>query len=500
MTKRFVSWAAVSSLPQAKKISLDDQLATNRQHIAKHDGQLVAELVVPGESRNIVLFEEAVRRMDAYGRLHQMINERAFDVLIYLDRSRLGRKASLSMAVVELCHEAGIVTYEIESPPASLDFATSHDDMLIGAIKSVGAQQEIIKLQERHRKGMLARIAKGEFPGGVPWGWQVRYEVVDGAPVKRVEVDPIALAILRMIVDEYLNRGTGNEAIAEKLQTMGYAPPGGAVTWWKSTVQWIIKRAWRFAGYVEVNRTTKTGRSYAKAKSRWPALITDHEAEALLAEQQRRRSARRSVGSAHRFSQCVWCITCNRRMRGERKRDYYTTTNQTINTYYRDTFFCKPRHHGGSVLTKRIIAAVTAAIEFAKDEGNRQRVLAEAPGHSTGLRQQMAGLEFRLAELNTALLRVDDAYADGTLTADRYQRQVERISGQINAVQSAIEDVEAQLRDEAHTAGRMDRIVEFVADGQYWLESPDIAAANAWFRKHIQIWIEHNLVARVEYI
>ena len=92
---RWVSWAAVSSLPQAKKVSIDDQLAENRQHAERHDGQVVAELVVPGESRSIVLFEDACRRIDAYAELKRLIDGRAFDVLVYLDRSRLGRKASL---------------------------------------------------------------------------------------------------------------------------------------------------------------------------------------------------------------------------------------------------------------------------------------------------------------------------------------------------------------------------------------------------------------------
>jgi len=38
MSKRFVSWTAVSSLPQAKKISLEDQRNTNHRHIERHDG------------------------------------------------------------------------------------------------------------------------------------------------------------------------------------------------------------------------------------------------------------------------------------------------------------------------------------------------------------------------------------------------------------------------------------------------------------------------------
>ena len=106
--RRVAIWAAVSSLPQAKKVSLEDQLRVGRDHAAQHNAQVVAELVVPGESRDIVLFEEACRRIAAYEQLQGLINAKAIDVLVYLDRSRLGRTAALSMAVVELCKSAGI--------------------------------------------------------------------------------------------------------------------------------------------------------------------------------------------------------------------------------------------------------------------------------------------------------------------------------------------------------------------------------------------------------
>src|SRR5690606_34972617 len=107
-------WAAVSSLPQAQKISLDDQLAVNRQHIEKHDGILIAELVVPGESRDIVLFEEAAAKMDAYAQLKALLDAKAFDVLICLNRSRLGRTLALAETVAELCRRAGVFVYETE--------------------------------------------------------------------------------------------------------------------------------------------------------------------------------------------------------------------------------------------------------------------------------------------------------------------------------------------------------------------------------------------------
>ena len=135
---RAVSWAAVSSLPQAKKISNEEQLRVNAVHAAMINADIHAELVVPGESRLIILVEDACKRIPAYRRLVDMIEARSFDVLIYLDRSRLGRKASLSMAIVELCHDAGIATYETEST-SGLMMGDTYDQMLVGAIKSVAA-------------------------------------------------------------------------------------------------------------------------------------------------------------------------------------------------------------------------------------------------------------------------------------------------------------------------------------------------------------------------
>src|SRR5687767_3771949 len=53
MQPRFVSWAAVSSLPQAKKISVDDQLETNKEHVDQWGGLLVEEIAIRGKTRSI---------------------------------------------------------------------------------------------------------------------------------------------------------------------------------------------------------------------------------------------------------------------------------------------------------------------------------------------------------------------------------------------------------------------------------------------------------------
>ena len=224
--KRAAIWAAVSSLPQAKKISLDDQLQQGRSHAARHNAQVVAELVVPGESRDIVLFEEACRKIKAYEQLQGLINTKAIDVLIYLDRSRLGRTAALSMAVAELCNRAHILLYETMAPPATLDFRPSdHSDMLIGAIKSVDAQQEIRKIQDRHRKGMADRVVKGKMPGKINFGYLPTYEA---GRLTGYTVDEDAAATIRLIVSLYLDNGCGALNIADHLNRQGRpAPEGG---------------------------------------------------------------------------------------------------------------------------------------------------------------------------------------------------------------------------------------------------------------------------------
>ena len=64
------------------------------------DGALIESLIVPGESRSIVRFDDACKQIEAYAKLEQHIQRKDFDVLGFLDRSRLGRTAALSMTVV----------------------------------------------------------------------------------------------------------------------------------------------------------------------------------------------------------------------------------------------------------------------------------------------------------------------------------------------------------------------------------------------------------------
>lgn len=494
--KRTVIWAAVSTEEQAKKISLEDQLRVGREHAAKHDLAIVAELIVPGESRSIVLFEDACRRIAAYAQLRDLIATRAFDVLIYLDRSRLGRKASLSMAVVELCREADIFCYETESPPATLAIDDNHDDMLVGAIKSVGAQREIIKLQHRHKMGMIDRINKGKFPAAVPWGWCATYATsLDGKRlVQSVELDPVAASLIRQIfIDWYLAHGLGVMQIAERLNELGHKTPQG-VQWHKQNVQAIFKKVYRYAGFSEVN--VRGDRPYTRAKGNWPAIITEEEAQTILVEKERRRTARRSVSDTYLFSGAVWCAHCNRRM------IMATNLRNRPSKRIQLSMCCRGGHPKAFISVNKILKIVQSDFDDIQDETTRARLVAARSMHqTTDAQSQLDALDARLKRLDSSQSRIDqDYYIHERIDNNRHRSLSDAITQQRQDIAQQQAEFRKQLSQQQSTQRFADSLADTAQHGIAWLNSPDVKAANAWLRQRLKIYVADGKVIRVEYL
>jgi len=484
---RWVSWAAVSSLPQAKKVSIDDQLAENRRHVEQHGGQVVAELVVPGESRSIVLFEDACRRIEAYDQLRRLIDARAFDVLVYLDRSRLGRKASLSMSVVELCHDAGIACYETENPPASIKPTDSHDDALIGAIKSVGAQREIDKLRRRHEMGMADRVRRGQFPGTPPFGYIWRYHE-DGS--RTVEVDEQAAAVVRQVVALYLD-GHGTPMVADKMNEAHVAAPLGG-TWDKGSVNNILRRIWTYAGYVELNQRSRN-RQHIRAKGKHAAIIDDDTARQVEAERAARMQNRKLSDTTYHLSGVVHCMECGRAMhcvatftqRDGRRYDYISL---------RCTRHESTRHCSYSLAMRQLRRAILAI-----DTLDIDSLLTDDAELSELLLGQIAEQEATIERTQAAMQRADDAFVSGAMDGERYRRQVDRLVSQVAAAQTEIDRLRTRHANEADTAARRQRIESVSADGIAKLNG-DPTTGNAWLRRHVRMWAQDGRIVSVEWI
>lgn len=484
---RWVSWAAVSSLPQAKKVSIDDQLAENRQHAERHDGQIVAELVVPGESRSIVLFEDACRRIEAYEQLRRLIDAKAFDVLVYLDRSRLGRKASLSMSVVELCHSVGISCYETENPPASITPTDTHDDALIGAIKSVGAQREIDKLRRRHEMGMADRVRRGQFPSTPPYGYAWRWHE-DGS--RTVIVDEQAAAVVRQLVALYLD-GDGTITVADRLNELGVpAPLGGA--WQKGSVNNFLRRIWIYAGYTQVNHESSK-RTLVRAPGQHPAIIDEDTARQVDAERAARMANRKLPGAVYHLSGVVYCAECGNAMSCTHT---YTSRNGRRWDYI--TIRCirheRTRHCSYSLAMRQLRRGIERL-----NTANIDALLDDDAGLSELLQNQIAEQQAAIERTQAAMQRADDAFVGGAMDGDRYRRQVDRLTSQMTAAQKEVERLRTRYNDEADKARRRQRIEDVAAVGLAKLDG-EPAAGNVWLRRHVRMWVRDGRIVSVEWL
>ncbi len=499
--KRFLIWRAVSSKKQAEEVSPLVQEELARQHVAKWGGSVVDVLDV-AESRDIVLLSDAAAAIPAYARLQEYIDRRSIDVLVCYDLSRLGRAHTLILAVVELCRRASIMVYELENPPHSLEDRSGYDEMLIRALKSVGYQHEVMKMRDRMRYGREGRAKKGELPQLPPYGYTWRHQA-DGTRI--VEVDPDKAAVVREIAALYL-AGRGQIGIAAELTARGIPTPAGGAVWQKNSVAVILRRCWTYAGYAEYYRARKTG--YIRAPGSWAPLWDDATAERIEQELQARATNRRIADTPSRLTGIVWCEQCSRPMwqvrneDGEKRdiqRDHRKRGGAAVyHVRRRPRFYCQPNHHGGSVGTNRVLEALQIALAdlAAQDLSN---IPDEDTDRAAQLAAQLAAHDAAIARHQAGLRRADDAFVAGVMDLDRYRAQVGRLRAAIEAEQSAQTTLQAAADAAKQRGSRADMLRTVAAAGPAMLTTEDTAAANAWLRRYVRVFVRDNQVTEVRF-
>jgi len=251
---RCISWVAVSSKAQVEKESPIEQRESNRLMIEALGGVEVAILEVPGQSREIISFEDACKRIEAYAQLRAMMDARSADLIVFRDMSRLGRTAALVNQVVSYCHEAGIAVYSRSAPPNSLiasEQAKSEGAIIMLSLEGALSQVEMMRLRERNIMGMAGRVKSGKFYNNIPYGYRKVHEP-DGSETYAI-VEPQAKTI-RLIFRLYLEDDLGYLRIADYLNGLGIISPSGVSWTVKGTIK-ILGKALRYAGWAEGNKT-----------------------------------------------------------------------------------------------------------------------------------------------------------------------------------------------------------------------------------------------------
>jgi len=427
---RCASWEAVSSRAQAKadKVSLERQRETNLQVIQSIGGKHVASLVVPGQSRSIVLFEDACKKIDAYRQLRELIDTRSIDLLVCYTHSRLGREISLCESVIAYSLANGVAIYDCCAPPRSINPEEQRRDVgarLMSVIRSWESQAEVERLKTNSADGVDKSVREGNFPPGKrPKFWRVEY-TREGGRVYRIDEGEAAIA--REVIGLYLT-GLGIARIGQRMELT------------RSAVIYILKEIRRLGGYVHMGRADG---SVVMGKGKQPAIIDEATMQRAL-EQREKRKTNKGANATYIYSRLVTCEPCNKIM-------------HAIPMYY----------GSGKKAHALRCGQCLRYLSFAKIDKEFQRWLSTAPDIVATTQQDQpqevdkgAGLQDELTRIAREKGKLIDLYTSDLIELPEYKKRLTQYQQREQAINSQLQ----QLLTEVATAQQHDQLLVQLVD------------------------------------
>lgn len=148
---------------------------------------------------------------------------------------------------------------------------------------------------------------------------------------------------------------------------------------------------------------------------------------------------------------------------------------------------------------KKIVTALSTYISQLDDEAFRSQILRDAPAdRSAAILAQIEVVQSQLDKLTGGIARADnDYYMRGILDEERHQAIVSGIKKQVLALQAELTQLQDALHEEERHGQREQTIDDMRINGLVHLSSEDVRAANAYLRRHFQVWFEKRRVTDI---
>jgi DNA invertase Pin-like site-specific DNA recombinase len=490
---RIVTWCAVSSEEQAERESLDHQARLNREHVARWGGVVIADLVIPGMSRNIVLWEDACEEIPEFAQLDTLIKRKAFDMLMCYDVTRLGRDRALVITTARLCERAGIRIYETTSPPTNLDGPISTPDTrLLMTLKGHMSEEEVRKFNERSLFGRQAQARKGKHPGVPPTGLK---KVFDADGETKVVHDEETVNLVKLFYDLYLNHGMSLRHAAIEFNARGYVKPQTGGKWEQAGMARFLINRWAYAGYVTWGRYGRNPEKAFRVKGEWEPIITEEMVYLAEAEMKKRSNGPRGAGSPRLFSFICRCGYCNATVsiKGVEGKPRKNATHKFTSYMCNAMFACR-----GTFIREPILRrAIEDTILLLQDDAQLNRLVGERPQDNNGLAQQIEMSRSHLEEVNKERAKLTRAYMRDTIEVEEYEPLMAELKERQAQLAHAITELEDQLAQTPTIEKRRSQLEDIRDNGMAMLNHEDMRTANAWLRRHFVIYVKNNAVERV---
>jgi hypothetical protein len=178
MALRAVIWCAVSTVAQTAddKDSLPSQEISARQLCAQNGWQITDVLVVPGHSRFYIDIHECAHDMaskgiDAFYRLIELWEQKAFDVLVCRDFNRFARRPTLLSYIIERTIDIGARIHSFAD--GWVDEQNAAMAIALGGFK---AKADITQLTALREIGMDKRLERGLSMNAIPMSHKLIFD------------------------------------------------------------------------------------------------------------------------------------------------------------------------------------------------------------------------------------------------------------------------------------------------------------------------------------
>ena len=439
---RAVIVAAVSTASQVgeDKASIPQQLAACREVCTARRWNIVAEIVIPGHSRNYDWLDQLRADCQEYDDLIRLVDAGAVDVIVVRDYDRLWRTVSLQSQVMARCRQARVQILSLGQPEEIVppEHLAGRGTQLSPIIFSWLSEEENRIRVRRRQVGMHDRVRRGLPSVSVPaFGYRLAESVDQPATVNADQA-----CWVRWMYERRAD-GWGYIRIMRGLIERGVVGPAGGL-WHLSTVRRILRND-VYVGVVrwggQVNR-----------EGAHEAII-DRELWERVQRVNGSRPGRYRSANVHPLTglatcgECGWTLAYTRHRRDGNR--YYLRCQRYAR--YREEAPC----HFGHALARPIEEAVRLAVRQALSEPAAWLEAQRERANGSDLQRRIAEIDRHMAEQQRRYERWNALYESGGMTADELLLHRQRIIGAVEALREERQALDHARRDVDASYGRL---------------------------------------------
>lgn len=461
---RAVFYARVSTQEEEQLNAIELQIEENRNVIKEKGWVLAGEYVDRGKSGT------QVKGRDEYQRLYEDMLDDSFDIIVIKDQDRLQRNTKDWYLFIDRLVQTGKLLYmylegRFYSP----------DDALITGIRAIIAEEfsrNLSKKLHNYHDGRIKKAKEGQEidlqGSGNVFGWDKK----NG----KYYINPEQAKVRRLMCEGIMAR-KGSTQIANELNEAGYRNTVGK-PWKPMDIPKFVYDC-KNVGTMIINKERHDFESkkiiklpeeeWVYVKNALPPIVTEEEwelietihKERVIATGSDKRGTGRKV-SRYSFSGKIVCGVCGatywRKQRTTKEEYWVCSTKQTKGrkTRKRDTVNGKVGeiNEAGCDNTNISYNSLMEIMGIVSErlQANKELIKKDMINWLTKLRKQLleANGGHTEADLHKEQSRKDkllDAYLDGILTKEEYQRKAEMLDNNITQLKEEIKSIKSNLGD-----------------------------------------------------